>query len=146
MPHIGIGDRVRQLHLDAEHLPVRALDHQVDLVLPRVGPQVEHLGIACLRRHPDPQRDQGLKQRTDHVDTGVTQQRIRGEREQAGRQRRVGELMLGRLLQAADLIAGQDPARHRVEKPQPREVIAVGDRGRLRRLASIAPRGGVQQS
>lgn len=53
--------------------------------------------------------------------------------------------MLRRLLQAPNLIAGRDPARHGVEQPKPSEVIATGNRGGLHRLASISPGGGVQQ-
>lgn len=73
-----------------------------------------------------------------------SEQRLRRQVEQTDGQRRVGKLMLRGLLQPADGVVRRRPPRHRVEQPELAEVIAIRDRGGLRRLAPIAAGGRVQ--
>ena len=53
-------------------------------------------------------------------------------------------MVFGCLLKASDRIVGGNPARDRVEEPQSCEMVAVRDRGRLGRLATVAARGRVE--
>jgi hypothetical protein len=80
----------------------RPLDDQVHLVPATLGAQVLHLGLRRLGIPPYGERDQSFEQRAEHGtvprDMGGAlapfHQRVDADAEQAGRESRIGKLML----------------------------------------------------
>jgi len=138
VPDVRVADGGRELDLDAHDAAVDPLHQQVDLPRAGGGAQVVHRRLGGLGGDPHAERGQRLEQRPGEVGARRSQQRVSGDAEQARRERGVGELVLRRLLQAREGVARGEPAGHRVEQPQPGEVVAVGDRRGLRGLGAVA--------
>lgn len=138
MADVRFVDAGRHLHLDTDNTAVGALHDEVHLVVTIAGSKVSNPRFGSLRCDPHGQRDERLEEPPRHV-CAPSRCECRGRQvEQPGRERRIGELMLGRLLEARQRATARAPSRNRIEQPELCEMIAVRHRRGLRRLVSAA--------
>ena len=130
---------------------VVSLDDAFHLPLPAVGPVVEDACLGRLGEDPDAQRrqrlEQGAQQEIGVPDPGWLgvggHERAGADAEQPGRERRVGQLALGRCGQAGEPGTRRHPAGHGLNEPQALEHVQVALYGRLARDLACRPGRGV---
>jgi hypothetical protein len=118
MPNVAVTDRRAQLDLDGEDAPIFPFDDQIDLVLSTCRSQMAHPRLGCLRIHAHVDGDERLEERTEKRAVARNrrpdrrfsrlQQRAGADAEQAGRERGVDELMLGRRREPAQAVPKLD--------------------------------------